>query len=147
MYVMSYRRGVKLSSVLGCLCAGVKVLYTERREEEGKRGEEGGKRKRKGRLVSLSSIHSKLWGHSEFPDILYSTSNSPPISEPKGNPPPHLANIVLSFFVKPIFLRAPCSVSVYINTLLLSSILVYVCVSVNQQLTSLYSSGRLICMS
>ena len=68
--------GVKLSSVLSCLCAGVKVLYGAREEEEEEEEEEEGRRM--GQLVSLSSIHATLWGHSEFHDIMYSSATDSP---------------------------------------------------------------------
>ena len=74
-----------MSLVLGCLCAGVKVLYAGREEgRRGGRGKEGKRGKRKDQLVRLNSIHSTLWGHSEFRDILYATSNSPQTLAAKG---------------------------------------------------------------
>ena len=65
--------GVRLSTVVSCLCAGVKLLYPERGEE----AREG--------LVALDSIHSTLWDHSEFRDILFSTSDSHQTLAAKGS--------------------------------------------------------------
>ena len=55
--------------MLSGLCAGVKVLYGESGEGE-RRGRK--RRREKGELVMLESIHSKLWAHSDFHDTMFS---------------------------------------------------------------------------
>lgn len=57
-----HSESVELSSMLRVLCAGVKVLYKEIME--------------RGDLVTLESIHSKLWAHSEFHTTMFA-SDSP----------------------------------------------------------------------
>ena len=66
LFLIIYTRGVEMtSSVLGCLCAGVKVMYGE--------GGEEGRRERGEELMSLKSICSMLWSHTKFRDVLFSS--------------------------------------------------------------------------
>ena len=67
-----HSENVRLSSVVSVLCAGVKVLYREGRGRVGR-----------GDLVTLESIYSKLWTHSEFHTIMFSTLDS--VSSVKGH--------------------------------------------------------------
>ena len=87
---------VRLSSVVACLCAGVKVLYAANEGEGG--GEGGGEGEGEGEgggegrsndrgLMTLEDIHSTLWDHSEFSDILFSTSETHHNLAAKGSQP------------------------------------------------------------
>ena len=67
-----HSENVRLLSVVTVLCAGAKVLYREGRGRVGRGG-----------LVTLESIHLKLWTHSEFNTIMFSTSDS--VSSVKGH--------------------------------------------------------------
>ena len=80
--------GVRLSSVVACLCAGVKVLYAANEGEGGGEGEgEGEGRSNDRGLMTLEDIHSTLWDHSEFSDILFSTSETHQNLASKGSQP------------------------------------------------------------
>lgn len=74
--------GVELSSVVGGLCAGVKVMYRESVMERGKKKSKRGKKE--GELVSLETLHSMLWSHSQFQEILFSSLNSYQAPSAKG---------------------------------------------------------------
>ena len=68
--------------MVGGLCAGVKVMYRESRGEGEK--ERRRRRSKKESLVSLESLHSKLWTHSEFQEILFSGLHSHQALSAKG---------------------------------------------------------------
>ena len=60
---------ITLSSSLGVMCDGVRVLYGGSGEGDGEGREEG--------FVSLEELHKKVWSHSEFLDVMNSSPVDP----------------------------------------------------------------------